>query len=177
MITNVSELRAQFNVTILDDDHRLMAVLAAAQKYAEKYCGTVLEAADVTEYHDGDGNQSVLLRNLPVNSIATVHDDIDRVYGAATLIPASDYTFDDNGILTLPLYVFTIGRNNIKVVYNAGFSDVPDDLKVAIGNIAFANYLEANGSINMVEGQDYVYRPKKLRDEAEKILNQYRKIV
>lgn len=179
MIVNCSELRAQFKVAIKDDDHVLLPLLKAAEDKAKRYCGTVLEAEDITEYHDGDGTGVVLLRNFPVNSVATVHDDIERSYDAASLVAATDYVVEACGKLTLDGLVFDPGFKNVKVVYNAGYSAtvMPYDLKKAIANIAFADYLEANGSINMVEGDEFVYRPKKLRDEATAILDQFKKMV
>jgi len=176
MITNCSEVRNQFNVTINDDDGVLLPLIHAAQKYAENYCDTIIEAADVTEYQDGDGTDTVLLRNFPVNSITSVYDDVGRDYAAASLIPAASYMFESSGRLILENALFSFGRQNVKVVYNAGYADVPDDIKVAVANITFANYLEANGSINMVEGQEIVYRPAKLRSEALRILDLYKKM-
>lgn len=179
MIVNCSELRSQFKVAITDDDHVLLPLLKAAEEKAKRYCGTVLEAEDVTEYRDGDGTDVLLLKNYPVNSVASVYDDVDRTYAAASLIAAADYMFESSGRLILDALVFNIGRQNVKVTYNAGYTAtaMPYDLKKAIANIAFADYLEANGSINMVEGDEFVYRPKKLRDEAFTILDLFRKMV
>lgn len=177
MIANVAELREQFKVELLDDDHRLLALLIAAEDYAKRFCGTVLEAEAITEYHDGDGTDIVLLRNFPVNSITSVHDDVNRDYAAASLIAATEYMIESSGRLILENGVFNVGRQNVKVVYNAGYSVVPYDLKVAVCNIAFSNYLEANGSINMVEGEEVVYRPAKLRAEATRLLEPFKKLV
>lgn len=177
MILNASELRDMFKVQLLDDDERLLTLIIAAEDEAKRRCGTVLEAADLTEYHDGDGTSDLLLRNFPVNSIASVRDDVNREFGTETEIPAADRVFESFGKLALDGRVFGRGKQNVKVVYNAGLTEIPYDLKVAVGSIAFANYLEQNASINMVEGQEFIYRPGKLRKAAADILDRYVKVV
>lgn len=176
MILNVKELRDMFKIEIDKDDHVLNHWLLAAQEEAESICDTVLEAADITEYHDGLGDSLIQTRNIPLNSVAKLYDDPARVFGSNTEIATSDFVFRPSGEVTLIYLRFTIWKQNVKIVYNAGYAQIPYDLKKAVANLAFASYLEANGGVNAIQAQDFIYKPKKLRDEAEGILYGYRKI-
>lgn len=69
----------------------------------------------------------------PVVSVTSVHVDIQELYGAATLLSASEYVLDgQRGELWLTPQAthawYTTGRAN-KVVVSAGFSATPPDLK------------------------------------------------
>ena len=54
------------------------------------YVGHIIEAADVTEYYRGTGTPDLVLRNWPVNSIASVFEDMAAAYGQASGAFAAD---------------------------------------------------------------------------------------
>ena len=73
---------------------------------------------------------------FPVSSITTIHSDVDREYGADTLIAASDYTTDP--VLGLVILntdsvqgTFDFGFRAIRAVFVAGHATVPEDIKAA----------------------------------------------
>lgn len=97
-----------------------------------------LESTTYTEYLDGPehGNaRAVKLSFRPVASITTIHDDSDWGYGAAYLVSSSDYVLDGQAgrvwLTPSAAHTWSEGARNIKVVYVAGFSTVPDDVKQA----------------------------------------------
>jgi hypothetical protein len=157
------------------DDTFLQNVITRISDDIEKECGRTFHASDLTEYYNGDGTDTLVLKNFPINSIASIHDDTDRVYGSDSLISASDYIFySDEGMIQLDGLTFMKGLRNVKVVYNAGYSTIPTDLEKACIQRVCADYLEAKGGINVVEGQDFFYKPKKLRDNAQIVIDRYK---
>ncbi len=175
MIINVSELKQRFQIDHNKHDHILLPLIKSAQDLAESYADTVLEATDITEYHDGRADDHILTRNVPLNSVASLYDDQNRQWGSETLIDPSSYVFEPSGKISLIYLVFFHWKQNVKVTYNAGYVTIPNDLKVAVANLAFADYLEGAGGVNVIVGQDFIYKPKKLRDNAYQILDGYRR--
>ena len=175
MIVNIADLKRVFKIEGNTDDDILFRLVTAAEKTAEKYCDTKLKAVAITEYHDGDGSDTIILKNIPVNSVTTVHDDVDRAFGADSLKDSENYVIESWGGIRLLTDLFTCAKQNVKVVYNAGFEVVPEDIKTAISNLAFASYVEANAGVNAIVAEDFVYRPEKLRKAAYAILDQYKR--
>lgn len=115
-----------------DFDDIIELLSTAVQSLFEQLTDRKYESAVFTEYYNADKFQDrVFLKNFPVNSITTVHDDPDREFGSDTLVEADDYTFDgDNGVIYFDGWVSS-GKQSIKVVYEAGYSvdTFPDGLK------------------------------------------------
>jgi uncharacterized phiE125 gp8 family phage protein len=118
-------------------DAALEDMINRASAFANKWTGRWLLLKSYTEYYDGDGGNSLMLKNYPVDTLTSVHDDPLRVFGASTLIAASDYILDAaGGIIRLwnNAVTFLQGRANIKVVYTAGYplASVPYDIQEAV---------------------------------------------
>ena len=69
-----------------------------------------------------------------MTAVTSVHDDTNREYDADSLIVATDYMFDsEEGTLRLEGdLIFLRSKQNVRVVYTAGFSATPDDIRLAI---------------------------------------------
>ncbi len=177
MILDVAEMREICKIESDADEHILYQLILSAQKIAEKYCDTVLELTEgIVEYLNGSGTEHLLLKNFPVTEITSIYDDPDRVYPSSCLVPTTDYTFEDSGSVQNEGF-WSKGNKNIKVTYSAGLDVVPYDLKQAVAWLALASHIEASGGINVIQGQDFIYKPKKLRDDAYLTLDRYRKMM
>lgn len=164
--------------TVTNDDALLADIINKVEQMFKIATQLDLEQAAYTEYYNGDGTDMLLLRHYPVSAITALYDDTDRVYGADTEISSEDFVLDENaGIIRLDGLTFAQGLKNIKVVYTAGHSPVPEDIQLALIQLTVADYLEVAGAVNVVEGQDFIYKPAKLRSEAEKVINSRRRIV
>lgn len=105
----------------------------AASDMIESECERGLKAKSITEIQHGRRQNILLLREYPVNSITELRIDGNGIFtDAATLIPSSDYaiTDDKNGVLYKHA-TFNMGYNNVRVIYNGGFSVIPSDLEDA----------------------------------------------
>lgn len=134
--------------------------------------------AEVTEYYDGDGTSSLKLLKAPIRSITNIYVDPQRVFGAGTIVPASEIIDVDfvAGIVQLYNSLFLPGKGIIKVVYRQGWkaTDAPADFKQIIVNEVCADLLEGIGGVNVVEANDFIYRPAKLRKRAADLKAKYR---
>ncbi len=116
----------------------------------ESYCNRHFKVRDYTnEYHDGEGDVYVLTEEYPINSVASLYDDVDRLFGDTTLIDPLDYViYSDigkiqliNGATTVFAGgIFSTGEQNVKITYNAGYTVIPSDLKLITGEILSKKY-------------------------------------
>jgi len=124
-LTTLANAKAFKNLTTSDHDAEILRLIPVVDGFIDAYCNRVLEQATVTEYHSTRAGQTTLrLRQYPVASITSLHDDVVRVYGADTLLAASDYVLTDPkaGIVQLDGITFDEGLNNVKAVYPGGFA-------------------------------------------------------
>ena len=121
---NLSETNAKYDLLIED---KINAVSAKIEGHAHRKFVT----RTFTEYHDGNGEQSVQLQNFPNVVVSAVYDDTLRQFGSGTLLTATDYAVnEDTGRVTLLSKEFTIGSMNVKVVYTAGYTQAAMDADV-----------------------------------------------
>jgi len=176
-LTSLTKVKEFLRITDNNDDTLLTNLISRVEKEVKEYCQRDFEATDYTEYYDGDGTDTLLVDNYPINSVSELYDDPDRDFGADTLIDPSDYViYSEEGKVVLDGSVFSKGKKNIKIVYNAGYTTIPADLEQAVIKLVAAEYLLGQGSVNVVEGEGQQIRPQKLREEAYKILDRYRRI-
>jgi hypothetical protein len=124
-LTTLATVKAFKNLTTSEHDAEILRLIPAVEQFIAHYCNRPLEQATVTEYHSARAGQTTLrLRRYPVTSITSLHDDVDRVYGADTLLAATEYVLTDSeaGIVQLDGATFDAGLNNVKVVYVAGYA-------------------------------------------------------
>lgn len=182
MLITVQDVKDFLGITITDDDDKIWNACLAAQEEAETFCDRKFDGQSFTEYYDGDGTSVLQLRNYPINAVTSIYDDIDRVYGADTLIDSDDYAINtDTGIIELVGLAFCKGAKNIKATYTAGYGGsgyavVPFDLAQSLVFKASAIYLAGKAGVNVMEGQEMVYRPNYLTKQAQEIWNRYRRL-
>lgn len=158
-------------------------LIAQVQAIVEtEKCGRTFGSSVFTEILDGDGCDSVLLKQYPIIELQSIWDDLGREYGEDTELDVDDIAvYEDEGKLVFVNNFFQQGKKNIKVVYRAGYATIPADLKLALIKFTAAEYLMARTQINVVksdgEGFDIEDRPRRMKLEAEAVFKQYRKII
>jgi len=99
-----------------------------------------LKSQSITEYHDGDGSNLIVLKHRPVTSVTTLHSDSARSFGSSTLIATTDYqVYEKGGYIVVTGTGLDVGSKVIKVVYDGGYTTIPSDLRMAA--IEHASYL------------------------------------
>lgn len=124
-LTTLANVKAFMNISTAEHDVEILRLIPAVEAFIEGYCNRSLESVTITEYHSTRAGQSSLMTiRYPVASITSMHDDPSRVYGAETLLAASDYVLTEPhaGIVVLDGVTFNAGFNNVKIVYVAGYA-------------------------------------------------------
>jgi hypothetical protein len=175
-LTSLVKLKEYLGITSTntDDDAFLENIITRVSDDIESTCNRVFRAATYTEYYRGSGTDKLLLRNFPINTITTIHDDMDRDWGADTLIASTEYNISDEveGMVIYTDGIFTDcgSTENIKIVYNAGYNVLPYDLEMACLKKCAAEYIESKGLFN---GLSKGTSPSDLREQADEVIGAY----
>lgn len=131
-LVSLDDCKSYLEIDDTDDDNIIGYLMNVVSKLFDTYTDRTLVAADITEYHEGYGTDTLFLNSYPVNSTTStieVYRDADRVFGTETKIDGGNLFLDaDAGKL---VYVGSRFDRPIKVVYNAGYTTVPYDLRGA----------------------------------------------
>ncbi|MFH0911720.1 MAG: head-tail connector protein [Planctomycetota bacterium] len=139
-LTTLAKVKAYLGVSGSGDDTLLEALIDSVSEAIEHYCGREFAAKERTEFHDGGGAASLVLRCRPVQSIASLRDDPARLFPEGSEIAPAGYVFyPEAGIVVLDGASFSDGRRNVRVTYTAGFSAVPPAVEQA-ANILAAHF-------------------------------------
>lgn len=128
-----------------DTESLIGYLMQSVSRLFKETTGRSLIQEEITEYHDGDGTDCVMLRSAPVSSTAAniaVYLDNSRDFDSDSQISGSSlFVSPDTGEVHYNGGYFDRGQNNIKVVYTAGYTqaNIPHDLRIAA--------LEALGAI------------------------------
>lgn len=121
-------------------------LINTASMIANNITGRKLVATDYTSIFDGNGNTTLTLPQYPINSITEVNIDVKRNFTTDTRV--SSFGFNEtNGILRLFNRSFPEEPHSVKVIYNAGFVDIPSDIKTATTEIVSFLYNRRNSQL------------------------------
>lgn len=137
---SLAAVREQLHISASDTtkDAFLTNLINRAYKILERYCSRVMKQATYVEYYDGDGSADLLVNQWPIISVASIYDDLNRVFDSGTLVPAADYViYKERGLIRINALdlvsqgIFQRGTQNIKLTYDAGYATIPADLEDA----------------------------------------------
>lgn len=194
-ILQLEEMKRELGITDSKDDAALTLWLEGLQVKFESHCERdFLRSTSVTEYFDGDVT-SLLLRRYPVESIASIHIDVDQDWDDDNLLDSDDdYLLQPNrgkifygrGNTKWPE-----GRQHIRVVYTGGYvaagqavgagqTAMPDDLRRAMllqAGFEWRNRLQLGRESVSGQGATVSLAPAELLPEVKAILSLYRRFV
>lgn len=145
--TDLDTVKTKLGISGTGSDAILTTLIEQATALIQTRCRRQLLSATYTEYPQGFGNRKLLVKEKPITSITSIRIDPTRAFTAdSTLLTAGvDYALDGQTIFRLN-GTWPAARQNtfglladavvpsdgiIKVVYVAGYSDVPADLAMA----------------------------------------------
>lgn len=150
-VITAAEYKTDAGISGSDLDTWLAAVIPQAQSRAEEWCDRNFDLAARTEYYDGMGVGTIQLRTYPVTVLTSVSylSGVSSGTPSFTAFDSGSYWFDAaSGELhrysafdAFPDAIDREGRavwpdgggaDIIKVVYTAGYSTMPDGLKLAM---------------------------------------------
>jgi len=168
----------QFGNTRQIDDDLLEDLSDRVTILFQTYCGVKqFYAKDYTEYVDGSGDRYLFLKNTPINSVAVINEDSDWVWASDTTIASDAYRVIDEKYLVSKESWWTLGEQNYKITYNAGYATIPLDLKqVAIEEIVrrYKHRKDFDVIAKSQEDGNVTYSEKGLLTSTKQILNRYR---
>ena len=94
----------------------------------ETYCMRTFGSTEYTEYHSGDGVDYLYTKQHPITSVSGIWSDTSLDWDADALIESTDYVVFEDNVQLIDTY-FTAGRNNVKMIYTAGYMTIPLDLQ------------------------------------------------
>jgi uncharacterized phiE125 gp8 family phage protein len=124
------------------NDSLIELLINGASDDAARYCDRIFKAQSHTQISHGRASNAIVLKQWPVNSITEVRIDQNAVFtDADTLLDPSEYTLGDEATAVYLINrLFPKGYNNVKIIYNAGYSTVPSSLEQATLWIIAFNY-------------------------------------
>lgn len=129
-LINFAYLQAKISTIPDADQTRIENLINAASLHANSHTKRKLLARDYTEDYDGQALNELVLNEYPVNSITSIYIDADRDFTSDTELTDDYYIYyDDIGVVVRTNGVFTKGRKNVRITYNAGLTTIPEDLK------------------------------------------------
>jgi uncharacterized phiE125 gp8 family phage protein len=124
----------KFAASDTSKDEQLKSFINRSLYILERYCGKQMKSRTYTEYQDGDETDELLTKQWPIVSVTSLHDDISRAWGSDSEIESDDYViYADQGAIRLinDETLFSIGKQNIRLIYSAGYATIPTDLEIA----------------------------------------------
>ena len=179
-LTTRAEVKEALKLTGTTDDAFIDDLIAACTPFCQAITGyTLVNDAAHVRVLDGEGFDVIDLRERPVNSVTSVWEDFERVWGSDTLLTAgTDYYLDArNGLLYrangLPWIDWP---QSIKVQMNVGYSTIPKDLeRAAIEIVSIAWRLRTRAGIASTSSPDSAvyYRNEEIVARAKTLLWKY----
>jgi len=143
-LTTLDAMKEHLHIADTDEDALLTALINSGSEAIEHFTGRIFGSDTFTEYYDGGGKDTIALRHVPVISVTSVHDDLNREYGGSDLVDSDSYTVDnDAGLIRLDSGTFADGNQNVKVIYTAGYEAVPKDVALACRLLVAATWQRA----------------------------------
>lgn len=125
MIT-LENLKSYLDITGNGEDSKLQPLLDGVLAFLEREY-KIFPAKEITEYYNWDGTRKIFLKFRPFNTLTSVHVKI----GPDDRSPAETVEeYKDMGMLHVN-FNMPKGYNNIRIIYNAGYTPFPDDVNLA----------------------------------------------
>ena len=127
-------------ITSTQHDARTEVIIDSVSQLVKTYCGNSIidfYSADKTEELTITFNTNqIQLTESPVNNIDSIQERTTETASYTTLTADTDFVLDKTTDIVYRLdQNFPRGVNSVKVVYNAGYSDTPADLKLAVADL------------------------------------------
>ena len=111
-------------------DAQVTTLIDSISARFETYCDRKFNSASYTEYYNGERGPYMYLDQYPITVITSIYDDTSWVWGSGTLVSGTNYRIANNQGVVFK-YGVSIGEQNIKVAYTAGYTTIPYDLENA----------------------------------------------
>lgn len=129
-LCTLSDVKLLLGIQSIDtnEDDLISTLIDNVSTMISNYCDRTFESTTYTEYYDGCYYPNKLYTHqYPIISVSGIYDDVSWVY--TTPITSGSYRINNIYVELLPGYTFSYGYGNIKIIYTAGYTTIPGDLK------------------------------------------------
>jgi len=123
------DVKDYLNLTTAEDDDTIKSLTEYMSAVIDKYCDRTIESTVTTEYHNGHGVRTLYPNQYPITSVSGIWQDTAYEWGSGTEIDSSKYLVVNSNNILLKSDRFYEYPMCIKIIYTAGYSTIPDDLK------------------------------------------------
>ena len=180
MIATLAEFKLYLWI-VSDDtskDTLLTLFLDWANQLVETYISRTIKAQDYEEIIDGNGQYFLLLENTPVNSVSKISMNIGTAESQVWQeISKEDYSTKFNVGKVSFFRPLARGFKNYKIEYNAWYTTIPSDLKLAVLKLASKYYKTKDSdwiTSESVAGDSISYDASQIPSDILSILSIYR---
>lgn len=176
-LCTLDNVKTFLSLTTSGSDVLLTELITRVSKSIESYCDRTFDSQSYTEYFDG--GSEVFPSNYPITTVTSVHYDTNREYGTDDLIDSTYYTTIDSRSIAFD-DEYKKYPNALKVVYTAGLSSVPEDLKQAcIDEVARVFKMKEYRSIELLSDDkgSYTYITDNFLPSSKSIIDRYKRWV
>lgn len=153
-LVTLPEAKEYLKVVGSEEDTIIQTILNGVSSWVGTFLGRDLVRAERTEYYDGDGTDSLILRHRPIVSVATLNVDSTRTFasGYDVNVSANIIIQKNQGVLRAwnLFSAFSCGTANVKVKYTAGYltaidkteadGGMPSGIRLAVKRIVDHQY-------------------------------------
>lgn len=188
-LCTVAQVKAEIGIqsSVATFDSVLEVYIDAGTQYIEDYCGRkfiVPDSSPLTQYYDGNQQNTLLLKEWPVRAIDEVYIDSSSEFGSETLVDPTKYRIRDGiGVILLGGKRFSQGIQNVKIVYKGGYEDItncPSDLNLACIWFAAWSYFQKNrqdlGRTNVSKGDENITITQEVPKQVRALIDKYKRM-
>lgn len=168
-LTTLSAVKEALDIE--GDDDYLENLIGRVSEVIERYCDREFAAQDITEIFDGTGTKEYALQQFPVNSIDSFYYRSGNFSDDSWAeISDSYYTYKEHSGLMYYSGKFDEGVGNFKVIYNAGYETIPNDIDQAAIQLISHYYNKRKGSdVESESIGDYSVKYKSVEDTIQEL--------
>ena len=130
-LCTVQEVKNYYEMTgtSAEVDTLIETIINGTSQIFETYCDRAFLDTTYTEYYDGNGKSVLFLDNSPATTISGIWDDTEWTWADASLIPVANYRTADTNRVVFRDTVLNKAEQNVRIIYNAGYTSIPEDLR------------------------------------------------
>lgn len=167
-LTTRDDVKEYLSITNATEDAFLDRLIDAATAKIENFTTRKLAKRSYTHEFNGTGTQHLPLREFPIVTVAEVNIDARRLFNSGTVIQATFIvTSPEEGIIsfgsatgaaTISTSIFPRGTKVIRVIYEAGFDPIPDDLAFATNKLVAMEFSRAREGADGISSESALGR-------------------
>jgi hypothetical protein len=143
----VTWANAKYLLNLKEDDRpKSEFILNATTVQGEHIAKRLFAARSITKDLDGTGTPKLILPVWPIISVSRLNIDSTGAFASADDIDSDDFrVYEDEGYIALLYRAFPVGFQNVRILWNGGFSTIPADVQFAAIECLKWNLLRLDG--------------------------------